>query len=134
MKLEDQVCSLELAKKLKELGVKQGSAFWWLEYHDGWKLQTTEMNAPKGNPHWLPAFAVAELGEMLPWQLIVGAHRYELDLFKNGEVPAHWSVGYTTKDEEIYSVLGMNYQFSETEADARANMLIYLLENSLVKA
>ena len=32
MKLEDQVCSLELAKKLKELGVKQDSLFYWNLY------------------------------------------------------------------------------------------------------
>lgn len=30
MKIEDQACSLELAKKLKELGVKQESAFYWI--------------------------------------------------------------------------------------------------------
>ena len=29
MKLEQQVVSLELAKKLKELGVKQDSLFYW---------------------------------------------------------------------------------------------------------
>jgi len=29
MKLEDQVCSLELAKRLKELGVEQESLFYW---------------------------------------------------------------------------------------------------------
>lgn len=29
MKLENQVCSLELSKRLKELGVKQDSLWWW---------------------------------------------------------------------------------------------------------
>jgi hypothetical protein len=29
MNLEQQVCSLELAKRLKELGVKQDSFFFW---------------------------------------------------------------------------------------------------------
>ena len=30
MKLEQQVCSLELAQKLKDLGVKQSSIFVWM--------------------------------------------------------------------------------------------------------
>ncbi|MFY0615622.1 MAG: hypothetical protein JXQ99_29100 [Hyphomicrobiaceae bacterium] len=83
-------------------------------------------------PDNVACYTTTELGEMLPWQLHVGAHRYELDLFKNGEEPSCWSVGYTTKDEEVYKVLGMNYHFGNTEADARAKMLIYLLENDLL--
>lgn len=31
MKLEDQVCSLELSKKLKELGVRQDGYFYWVK-------------------------------------------------------------------------------------------------------
>ncbi|GAH25167.1 unnamed protein product, partial [marine sediment metagenome] len=34
MKTEDQVCSLELAKQLKELGVKQDSVFFWCTIRD----------------------------------------------------------------------------------------------------
>jgi hypothetical protein len=30
MKIEEQVCSLELAKRLKKLGVKQQSALYWV--------------------------------------------------------------------------------------------------------
>jgi len=29
MKIEEQVCALELAKRIKELGVKQESRFYW---------------------------------------------------------------------------------------------------------
>ena len=36
MKLEQQVCSLELAKELKKLGVKQKSEFYWYEGLAGW--------------------------------------------------------------------------------------------------
>ena len=35
MLLEKQVCSLELAKRLKELGVRQASLFHWLKFATG---------------------------------------------------------------------------------------------------
>src|ERR1051325_10817319 len=62
MQLEQQVCSLELAKRLRELGVKQESYFYWFfeEYNHepvGWRIQTEEGD--------YSAFTVAELGEML---------------------------------------------------------------------
>lgn len=38
MKLEDQVCSLENAKKLKELGIEKESLFFWVKPIEGWHL------------------------------------------------------------------------------------------------
>ncbi|HZV21345.1 MAG TPA: hypothetical protein VE986_07350 [Hyphomicrobiales bacterium] len=127
MILEKQVCSFALAKLLCDLGVSQHTSFFYWQPDGDGLLEYWDMKDGS-----VSAFSVPELGEMLPWELIVGAHRYELDLFKNGEEPAHWFVGYTTKDEPIYSVLGMNYHFGKTEADARAKMLIYLLEQQLI--
>jgi hypothetical protein len=76
MKLEQQVCSLDLAKRLKELGVKQESYFYWATY----KLDKPDKSFKNGiflthtlgrfaNSLIIPvasAFTVAELGEMLP--------------------------------------------------------------------
>jgi hypothetical protein len=59
--LEKQVVSLDLAKRLKELGVKQESVWYWfrdrliLGRGEGGNMQT-----------FTSAFTVAELGEMLP--------------------------------------------------------------------
>lgn len=40
MKLENQVVSLDLSRRLKELGVKQESLFWWAEEKlTGWNNQ-----------------------------------------------------------------------------------------------
>ena len=70
MSLEKQVCSLELAKRLRELGVKQESLFWWMyfeptpaKYHDG----EYKIRYGKGNSCWehISAFTVAELLNML---------------------------------------------------------------------
>ena len=73
--LEKQVCSLELAQRLKELGVKQESLWAWYETTD--RDDTPRLNRfdehctvctlPK--QAWeekYAAFTVSELGEMLP--------------------------------------------------------------------
>lgn len=82
MELEKQVCSLELAKRLKELGVKQESLFVWFKpLEEKWEIglfdgtffhgengkQTGHYGYRFGLSKETPsAFTVAELGEMLP--------------------------------------------------------------------
>ena len=111
MKLEKQVCSLELAKKLKELGVKQESL--WFYNSKTMKLQRgfSAHTSNKGMTWSISAFTVAELGEMLP------SGYYSI---REGSVWECWLRNGTQKVE------------ASTEADARAKMLIYLLENKLM--
>ena len=64
MKLEQQVCNLELAKKLKELGVKQESLWYWVhnKIKDDWKL-TILTQCFKDHPEsweYYSAFTVSE--------------------------------------------------------------------------
>lgn len=66
MKIENQVCSLEQAKKLKELGVSPESTFYW---HFGvisktWIIINSKASNITINDY--PAYTVAELGVMLP--------------------------------------------------------------------
>ena len=130
MKLEDQVCSLEMAKKLKELGVKQESLFGWYEY-------TCDVDKKSSGNAYIAycdcveehedsdassyfhskliasAFTVAELGEMLKeseWRLPY--------VRENGR---WWTGGF---DDE---------PTSDTEADARAKMLVWVMECELKK-
>ena len=115
MKLKQQVCSLELAKQLKELGVKQESLFYWQEINS--KKPKLVQNRNTGNENsndeakWYSAFTVAELGEMLP----VGA----------------WVI-VKTDGAGFRFTIPPNFIDEETEADARAKMLIYLLENKFI--
>ena len=74
MKLEKQAVNLELSKKLKELGVKQESLWWWVNWNNGEYLGKQHPHGPLGwqlekNKHddceCVSALTVAELGEML---------------------------------------------------------------------
>lgn len=64
MELKQQVCNLELAQKLKELGVNQESLFSYIRYDDG-HTELLYTKGPVGNPYWTCAFTVAELGWLL---------------------------------------------------------------------
>lgn len=141
MKLEQQVCSLELAKRLKELNVKQESLFYWCGSHSNpdapweihnWKVYNSEFRFryyQSDDP--ISAFTVAELGEMLPKEIDIdpkdeAIRHYHLTCTKwtNG-----WIVDYEFygDDSKLVSIE------ADTEADARGTMLQYLLENGIIK-
>jgi hypothetical protein len=123
MNLEQQVCSLELAKRLKELGVKQDSLFYW---HTGivpQGLVTKEWVSERNvSASTYSAFTVAELGELLPRKITKGGWDYFLICTTGGKIK---DIRYERDGESAHS-LG-----EYTEADARAKMLIHLLENNL---
>lgn len=141
MNLEDQVCSLELAKLLKELGVKQESEYTW-EHNPQKNLTRLKTSGVRGcgrcgavingipSPNLTTerysAFSVAELGEMLK-PVVKNRDDFNLDLpywyDAYGKPMWQWEAG---RNKDDYS------DCADTEADARAKMLIYLLENKLL--
>ena len=129
MKLEKQVTSLKLSKKLKKLGVEQESL--WL-----WDTQPDNKGGIRGLRRWtdesishpnqfVPAFTVAELGEMLPLRFETKRTYYQIHI-------SHWLNGWVIeyKSPKQFSKY---YRRADTEANARAKMLIYLIENKLIK-
>ena len=129
MPLEHQVCSHELAKRLAELGVQQESVFWWVDQ----KLMYTGGRASHAQRHGgIAAFTVAELGEMLPDEITVPA--------KNGKPYTHWlRFGrYRGAGQRFWCAYPGGAartnleERAHTEADARAKLLIYLLEHHLL--
>lgn len=114
MNLKTQVCSLELAKRLKELGVKQESLWYWQRRALGtWHLGLCGYERRETD---ISAFTVAELGEMLPNRTCTS------------RCPKN-NLYYCRLEIEKGRWFGRQ---DVTEANARAKMLIYLLENKLI--
>lgn len=133
MKLEDQVVNLELSQRLKALGVKQESCFFWLKRigTDKWDLtpasQIKEVDLVDDLA--IAAFSVAELGELLPKHFYHDGDRYA--------VQYGWESNYWRVRLQLWAPSGGKYDMqiftSEKEADARAYMLIHLIGNNLLK-
>lgn len=142
MKLENQVTNLELSKKLKGLGVKQESLFYWMfsafskperqiiYYED--KVQL-EKDFVSNRYDLTSAFTVAELGEMLPEEIEDPKTKYIFGLHLNKVESKNWEVWYEYRWNDEERLIGEQVFYSDTEANARAKMLIYLIENKLVK-
>lgn len=109
MKIEDQVTSLELSKQLKELGVcfinKQKSLFQW--YSRLQKGETPFVSDRLRTPEIASALTVAELGQLL-----------KHCLFNSG---ASTKSGWCATFDQHFT--------GDTEANARAKALIWLIEN-----
>lgn len=142
MKLEKQLTSLELSKRLKELGVRQESHFRWVvggalngsHYSEQIEPSKTQSfgAANQAYSHY-SAFTVSELGEMLPFQIKYKKHICYLSCQKNIPEYGGWYCFYESSD--IVRPTEKTEMFTaDTEADARAKMLIYLIENDLLPA
>lgn len=121
MDISKQCCSLDQAKMLKRLGVVQLTMHYWYcgfkndnhgLMHIDWysdKNQGCMTNASYA------AFTVAELGVMLPSDC------------KTQKVSNVWSASYHALNNKSFYESGI-----ETEAEARAILLLYLLEEKLI--
>jgi hypothetical protein len=144
MKFENQVTCLELSKRLQELGVKQKSLFYWASFRnesspkEQWpnvynviiyceeKINYKERSYLKDKKFY-SAFTVAELGEILRKFDIENDKHLEIDYYNTYDF--YNIVVKPTKAIDFEA----HYEKSSTEANARAKMLIYLLENDLIR-
>jgi hypothetical protein len=121
MKLEHQVCSLEQAKRLKELGIIQDSFACYIgddnpdpRYHEPYELMVTDVAYSEVGASWydarIAAFTSAELGEMLPKQVSTYFNK------------AEWYCEYIELGTKRY------VQVEASEARARAKMILRMLE------
>lgn len=127
MKIENQVCSLEQAKRLKELGIEQENySFKWMDegsipyltdkFRGNWSNDPRMVVDVIGEYR---AFTVAELGMMLP-EDYSSFHISKSWHFRKAEFGCEHNDNTQPKD----------VMQAPTEAQARAEMLIYLLNNN----
>lgn len=121
MKLQDQVCSLEQAKQLKELGVYGESLITVADRSGGVFMSSLDID-DEYSPCYC-AFTVAELGEMLPPD-----YQWSWPLMTRNV----WYCAYCDAGEE--GAVARYAQAGYSEAQARAAMLIYLLASGKVTA
>lgn len=120
MRLEDQVASLELSKRLKELGVRQESYAVWCEMLSETTLEISNSvgafckNKLQAHIGSYSAFTANEIGEMLPEGLNTAK----------------------SPDKHDWICWGNKFHLvrNSTEANARCLMLIYLIEKGIVDA
>lgn len=130
--MEKHVTSLELSKKLKELGVPQ-NAYWCWYTNDG---SSTLMHNPEGyrsmEDKTFDAFLSSELGEKLPnWVFTVKDESNNFYCYASAETYAE----YHRANEDTSPAWGDDDvigDIADTEANARAKMLIYLIEQKLL--
>lgn len=116
MKLQDQVCSLEQAKKLQELGVVQDSQFYFDDGELFWAPSVSAQPAYYKEYNIYAAFTTAELGVMLPPYPTCNWETY----YQQGE-RSDCMMCYSQLMDKAFAVF-------KTEAFCRAQILIYMLE------
>jgi hypothetical protein len=129
--LEQQVCSRALAERLAALGAPQDSVFWWV---DSRVIYTGGLSSQAQRQGGIAAYTATELGAMLPDEINIPAKTGKPRLY------THWlRFGrYRGGGQRFWCAYpGGNARTNleeraDTEADARAKMVIYLLEHKLL--
>lgn len=136
MTLEQQCCSLDLAKRLKELGVKQESLCSWKP--DRQQLPTMT-EAAKMSTRWMlfssppseqdfSAFTSAELLNELPPNITVEKTTCVEDERR------YVSLSFDRSNSPGDDGWELDRFYAATPADALAKMLVHLLESNLLPA
>ena len=136
MNIEEQVCSKELAMRIDKLGVPQESVWYWVSIgtlnnkHVGWRLELSHnCEEPLTAQEHYSAYTVAELGELLPRNIkiecgICTVKEWRIIFFEKN---------FDANSKDFMMVKTIKVIGGLTEADVRAKMLIYLIENKLIK-
>ena len=133
---EKEVPSLELCRRLKELGYPQeGGGYYWISFGERYILISYAEIEFDGNKHpwgihspsglsqpfdYIIAPTLRELGEWLPHQIIHDGKAYFLD------------IGLDNIDYEAYDDSWIKQVIDQSEPNVRAKMVIWLKENGYI--
>jgi hypothetical protein len=141
MQLEDQVCTVAQSQKFYTLGIINAWLSWSVDQENNcWSLSKLKVEAGELinkanniNRIFYPAFTVAELGLMLPYNFLNAAAAKRK--FKGSWLHV-WKCPEETVDEAFlgwgYRVIKDEATFTKTEAEARAAVLLHLLETNQI--
>lgn len=125
MDISKQVCTLEQAKKLSQMGISQNS---FLEHckkvNRDWYIRNRPTIDTADFKETYAAYSVAELGMMLS-TIEYEAWGFSILMCWYSHTEEKWSAGLRNVRDEKYKYTGS----AETEAESRAGLLIYLIEN-----
>ena len=135
--------SLELSKRLKELGVKiETEHVWvvekkkqWVDYVRVWEMEIKDFGYGNDNGEdeafiFYPAPIAEELGEFLPSWLLIEGEIWLLRIIKN---PDEWGIYYENDKHAGYiGTEGGGSILNESLTNSMAEMLIYLKEQNLI--
>lgn len=128
MNLSDQVCSLEYARRLKELGVKQHGYFSFFRIDEEYFIADNAFD-----DFIASAFTVAELGELLPKTIEKSDVIYFLTITRPTPFVG-WHICYENKGHYLMDNRNIHLTTLDVfEVNARAEMLIKLIEQGHVK-
>lgn len=108
MKLEHQVCTLEQAKRLKELGVTARSIFMHSEHLEGSVITNTDTAVHLSAMDYAPAYTVAELMQAINWDYVSISAPYQedntWDMFLRSDKISGLMLSHVLADTIIYQL------------------------------
>jgi hypothetical protein len=130
MELKDIVIDFELAKELKELGVKQNSLYYYKEFNNGDLIHEIKDWIPEHHEQYkISAFTSDELYEMIPYLINSDGKKYYLIIEKGYET----QVFYKTLNDRDLEIPNFDFILDKRLCNALAKMLLYLLKTKYME-